>query len=114
MWPYDEREADWLGHPTTGVLGAAHHIAHSLTTTALRVTAPLRRWAQARRLAEELYGLSDRDLADIGLTRGDVPAVAEGSYRDPEGGRTRIAPISARLDAGLPKAANSDGVRNVA
>ena len=29
-------------------------------------------WSQRRRMAAELNALSDRELADIGLTRGDI------------------------------------------
>lgn len=32
------------------------------------------------RAVSELSNLSDRDLADIGLSRGDIPAVVSGSF----------------------------------
>jgi uncharacterized protein YjiS (DUF1127 family) len=36
---------------------------------------------QAHRVASELRRLSDYQLADLGLTRGDIPAVARGDLR---------------------------------
>lgn len=38
----------------------------------------LRRWRDRRTAAEELRSLSDRNLADIGLTRDDIPSVIRG------------------------------------
>jgi uncharacterized protein YjiS (DUF1127 family) len=35
----------------------------------------LRRWRERRAAIAELSSLSDRDLADIGLTRDDLPAL---------------------------------------
>jgi uncharacterized protein YjiS (DUF1127 family) len=36
---------------------------------------------QAYRVAAELSRFSDRQLADLGLTRGDIPAAARGGLR---------------------------------
>lgn len=36
----------------------------------------IRRWKRYNRTANELYRLSDRDLADLGLTRSDIPRIA--------------------------------------
>jgi uncharacterized protein YjiS (DUF1127 family) len=41
-------------------------------------------WAQRRAVARqmrELYQSSDRDLADMGLSRSDLPEIAKGTYR---------------------------------
>jgi uncharacterized protein YjiS (DUF1127 family) len=38
---------------------------------------------QIARITRELSCHSDRDLADMGLTRSDIPAVARGTYRRP-------------------------------
>ena len=38
-------------------------------------------WAARRVVAEELAGLDDRTVADLGLTRGDFPAIIAGTYR---------------------------------
>lgn len=31
------------------------------------------------RLSQDLYGMSDRDLTDIGITRGDIPHILKES-----------------------------------
>lgn len=38
-------------------------------------------WYKRQRMREELCSLSDRVLADIGLTRGDIPEVVRQAYR---------------------------------
>jgi len=41
-------------------------------------------WSQRRALArqmEELFRSSDRELADMGLSRSDLPEIAKGTYR---------------------------------
>ncbi len=38
-------------------------------------------WRQRRAAAVELYAMSDRNLADIGLTRQDIPAVLRRSTK---------------------------------
>lgn len=35
-------------------------------------------WGQRRRMAAELHALTDRELADIGLTRGEIGHVIRG------------------------------------
>jgi uncharacterized protein YjiS (DUF1127 family) len=40
----------------------------------------LRGWRERRAAAEELNALSDRSLADIGLTRDDIPAAVLRQY----------------------------------
>lgn len=34
---------------------------------------------------EPLYAMSDRELADIGLSRGDIDSIANGTYQDSHG-----------------------------
>ena len=38
----------------------------------------LRRWRERRAAEDELNSLSDRSLADIGLTREDIPRIVRG------------------------------------
>ncbi len=45
-----------------------------------RLGAFVKAYAERRRLANDLYKLSDRLLADAGLTREDIPAVVDGTY----------------------------------
>lgn len=43
-----------------------------------------RAWEQRRRVAQhmrELNGYTDRELAELGIDRLDIPAVARGTYR---------------------------------
>lgn len=39
------------------------------------------RWRDANQIAGELQLLSTRELADLGLSQSDIPAVVNGSYR---------------------------------
>ena len=45
------------------------------------LTAPVRAFFERELVLRELGSLGDRDLADIGLTRSDVPAIVRGMYR---------------------------------
>ncbi len=47
-----------------------------------RLLAPLAGWYLRSQLHDELLGLGDRMLADIGLPRGQIPEVVEKSYRE--------------------------------
>lgn len=38
-------------------------------------------WHEQNEVRDELSALSDRELTDIGLTRGDIDAVARGTFR---------------------------------
>lgn len=67
-------------------------VAHALFTGIARLFAPLVRLGKRTvsslerrhavdRIYRELSQMTDRDLADIGLNRSDIMAVAEGTYR---------------------------------
>lgn len=43
-----------------------------------RLAAPLNRWAEAQETRNQLNRLTDRELNDIGLCRGDIERVARG------------------------------------
>ncbi len=49
-------------------------------TVAGKLYAPIKNWAVERATRDELMSLDDRTLADIGLTRGDIPQVAAGLW----------------------------------
>jgi len=50
----------------SGVSDAFRKVAHNVRT-----------WNKRRLALRELYALSDRQLADIGLVRGEIPTVVE-------------------------------------
>ena len=45
-----------------------------------RLIASVKAWVERRRGARELYALNDHLLADIGITREDIPAVLNSTY----------------------------------
>ena len=47
----------------------------------MKLTRSINTWRQARRTAFELNQLSERNLEDLGLNRGDIDAVALKSAR---------------------------------
>lgn len=62
--------------------------------------APFRQWQERSALDAELRGMTDLELRDIGLCRGDIGAVVDGSYRHERGQHIRRRPILVRLDPG--------------
>jgi uncharacterized protein YjiS (DUF1127 family) len=54
--------------------------AGAVRAIAVRLYAPVKNWAVERAARDELMSLDDRTLADIGLTRGDIPQVASGLW----------------------------------
>jgi len=73
-----------------------------VTTAFGRTTTPLRRalslfekclsmlceWQQRNALRGAMYNLSDRELQDIGTTRGEIEYVARSRFVDPRGARS--------------------------
>jgi uncharacterized protein YjiS (DUF1127 family) len=50
-----------------------------------------KRWLDVRRTCHELQSQSDRQLADIGIMRADIPALARGlDPADPDAGRSLV------------------------
>jgi uncharacterized protein YjiS (DUF1127 family) len=47
---------------------------------AAKVAAPIKEWRRSLQTREELMALDDRTLADIGLTRRDIPRLAAGLW----------------------------------
>ena len=50
--------------------------------------AAFRQWRERDRLRNELYSLNDRELMDIGITRGEIDYFASNGGIDPRGIRT--------------------------
>jgi uncharacterized protein YjiS (DUF1127 family) len=69
------------------------------------VLAAYRAWRARERAAEELYTLDDRALADLGLSRAEIPFIL--AYGAPERGPHAE-------EAGLPLPANCNGGRRKA
>ncbi len=46
----------------------------------LKVLNVVRRWREQGRLLNELQSMDDRQLADIGLSRGEIQSVASGKF----------------------------------
>ena len=42
---------------------------------------PVRNWNRVRNTRNELDSLTDRELSDLGITRGDIPFIARRSVR---------------------------------
>jgi uncharacterized protein YjiS (DUF1127 family) len=66
-----------LARATTGIDG----FAHAAKQIWAWLTAPVRAFFQRELVMRELTALDARSLADIGLTRSDLPAVTRGLYR---------------------------------
>ena len=43
----------------------------------MRILEDIRSWNRVRQTRNELYSLSTRELADLGISRGDIPFVAK-------------------------------------
>jgi uncharacterized protein YjiS (DUF1127 family) len=70
---------------TRPVPAAGHSAFGALKTLWGRIADPIVRAFQYRRTFAELASLDDRTLADLGISRSDIPAIASGSYvRDSE------------------------------
>ncbi len=46
----------------------------------INVVHAVRRWQERDRVMNELQSMDDRQLADIGLSRGDIESVASGKF----------------------------------
>jgi uncharacterized protein YjiS (DUF1127 family) len=59
------------------------------------VAAPVARWIERERLMRELSMLDDRELADLGISRGLIPYIATGNFTaNDEGARHETAPAN--------------------
>jgi uncharacterized protein YjiS (DUF1127 family) len=84
-----------------GLLLAALRLRDAFEATGLprvlaRVGGRLAEWNLRRRTVAELEALTDRDLADIGLTRGDIDRLAEGADAAEPGAPGRGRPAALR------------------
>jgi uncharacterized protein YjiS (DUF1127 family) len=59
------------------------------------IVAPVARWIERERLMRELSMLDDRELADLGISRGLIPYIAAGNFSaNDEGARHETAPAN--------------------
>ncbi len=59
------------------------------------IVAPVARWIERERLVRELSMLDDRELADLGISRGLIPYIAAGNFTaNDEGARHERAPAN--------------------
>lgn len=106
MWPYDLQNDNWLKARANRheLIAQAHSDRRSALAGLIKsgiyaVVSAFARWREKARLREELGGMTERELSDMGLTRNDLPAVIDGSYRDPRGLRSRDRAILVRITA---------------
>jgi|GEM_PF-4442745 len=83
-------EADAYRLRSETILALAGNAVDYVTSLAKRVAAYIEKRRTVSRIYGELSAMTDRDLADIGLHRCDIPAVADGTYR-------RVAPAPANV-----------------
>jgi uncharacterized protein YjiS (DUF1127 family) len=72
-----------------------------------RTAVSLERKRMVDRIFGELSRMTDRDLADIGLCRGDILAVSDGTYRRDPVSVVKLRPVAKAdtAEAELPRAA---------
>ena len=67
--------------PVVGRSASATVFAGAAKAAWAWLSAPFRAFFERELVLRELSSLGDRDLADIGLSRSDVPAIVQGMYR---------------------------------
>lgn len=104
MWPYTDIENKWTGsvNPHAGSFNTVtpgevelmarkmrnQMLFESIATLARPtgralawLASPLTAWWTRTQVYDELMGMDDRMLDDIGISRSDIPAVASGGYQ---------------------------------
>ncbi len=66
---------------TTRTTYGSHGLFGRINAALTSVYGSVVAWNDARVTRNALAGLSDRELEDIGLVRGDIDQVADGNYR---------------------------------
>jgi len=65
-----------LSYATAGLVSTGQRIGFKAWLVAL-----IERRRERARIARELLSCNNRDLFDLGISSGDIPAVIDGSYR---------------------------------
>ena len=93
------------------LLRQANEARNAVITSAMqRMVSGFAAWMQRRRAEAELLSLTDRELADIGITRSDIPAILSGRMQPEREVRATRAPVRKPV----PAAANDLGRNNQA
>ena len=66
---------------SASTVAALLSLGQALATAFRAITEPLRKYVERANLHEQLMAMDDHQLADIGITRGDIPTVVAGSGR---------------------------------
>jgi len=85
--------SEFLSSLGRGIAGGVHRLASAVTSFVIAMGETAAAW----RTYEELSRLSDRQLADIGLTRSDIAAVAFRHFGDADDDATHSAVGPAEL-----------------
>ena len=95
---------------------AAYQAIDALVTGATRLAGPFTRWHRRRRAVDELSGLSDHMLRDIGIARGEIRDVVDGLLDAPKARPNRRPHlVSANAAARTtPTVAANDNVAGIA
>lgn len=82
------------------LLRQANEARNAVITSALqRMVSGFAAWIQRRRAEAELLALTDRELADIGISRSDIPAILSGRAQPERDVRAERAPMRTPVPA---------------
>ena len=68
---------------TASTVAALLSLGQALGTAFRAIIEPLRKYLERANLYEQLMAMDDHQLADIGITRGDIPSIVAGTGRRP-------------------------------
>ncbi|MBX3455769.1 RSP_7527 family protein [Ferrovibrio sp.] len=88
---FAEIEADVRFQRAEAIAEVIYQISHLIGTGARKLFAWLQYGSPRQAAMAELYGMPDRDLKDMGLCRGDIPAAVDGQVYRPVHPVTAVA-----------------------
>lgn len=84
MWAHTNNDVSYLsGRRGTAAEGVAKALPQAMRSGLNRFNPLLwlRSMLARETVRQELYGMDDRSLADLGINQGDFPAILRGTYR---------------------------------
>ena len=83
FWPLPEaRSCAYVALQQRAIVIPARHFEKGSQMTSIKsITEKLSAWRRYREAVRELSQLTDRELEDIGVRRGDIPFIAAGAAR---------------------------------